>query len=64
VSLYSPPVKLSSEEEWLLSHCKWAKLFVFPVAHRRELFTTDVQREPVYSETKAGKAFRRHCWRW
>jgi hypothetical protein len=37
VSLYSPPVKLPSEEEWLLSHCKWAKLFVFPVAHRREL---------------------------
>lgn len=59
MSLYwSPPVELSSEEEWLLSHCKKAKLFVFLRHHRHALFTDEFQRElaEMYSNRKAGKS--------
>jgi hypothetical protein len=59
MSLYwSPPVELSSEEEWLLSHCKKAKLFVFLRQHRHTLFTDEFQRElaEMYSNRKAGKS--------
>src|SRR5260370_35069703 len=54
---WSPPVELSSEEEWLLSHCKKAKLFVFLRQHRHALFTDEFQRElaEMYSNRKAGK---------
>src|SRR5712692_4430061 len=58
MSLYwSPAVELTEEENWLLSHCKKARLFIFLRQHRHELFSDGFQRElaEMYTERKAGK---------
>ncbi len=58
MSLYwSPAVELTEEENWLLSHCKKARLFIFLRQHRHELFSDGFQRElaEMYTDRKAGK---------
>jgi hypothetical protein len=55
--LWSPSVATSPEEDWVLRHCKKAKLFVFLRAHRHELFDDDFQKQlaGMYSGRTAGK---------
>ena len=55
--LWSPTVATSPEEDWVLRHCKKAKLFVFLRAHRHELFDDEFQKQlaGMYSGRTAGK---------
>lgn len=55
---WSPPVALSSEEEWILRGCKKAKLFVFLRQFRHELFDDAFQAElaTMYPTRARGKA--------
>ncbi len=66
MSLYwSPPAELSSEEEWLLSHCKKAKLFVFLRQHRHELFNDSASwGKRTQKGRLARHRFHLHCWQW
>jgi hypothetical protein len=54
---WSPSVKTSPQEEWVLKRCKKAKLFVFLRRHRHELFDEDFQQElaGMYAARSAGR---------
>jgi len=54
---WSPPIATSPDEDWVLKHCKKAKLFVFLRAHRHELFDDEFQQQlaGMYSGRTAGK---------
>jgi Transposase domain (DUF772) len=54
---WSPPVATSPDEDWVLKHCKKAKLFVFLRAHRHELFDDEFQQRlaGMYPARTAGK---------
>lgn len=55
--LWSPPVLLSADEQWLISKCKKARLFVFLREHRHELFDDAFQRELIamYPQRTSGR---------
>jgi hypothetical protein len=55
--LWSPPVATSPDEDWVLKHCKKAKLFVFLRAHRHELFDEAFQERlaSMYTARTGGK---------
>jgi len=55
--LWTPPVATSADEDWVLKHCKKAKLFVFLRTHRHELFDEAFQAQlaGMYSGRSSGK---------
>src|SRR5688500_6809150 len=55
--LWSPSVATSPDEDWVLKHCKKAKLFVFRRAHRHELFDEAFQERlaSMYTARTGGK---------